>query len=609
MKDILERGEENPRAGSRRSHKQKELHIPEETVALMAGTTEAGMAENIYYVAVRNGCRVHILHPREGNGIHRKVILSGSERAIELVEDSIMRGQTMQNSGDPLVEIAKPPFPIFTSIDTMRRKKLPVPLVRGVWTEPEENQMGVQEIIDHRPSPTTVKEFAEYIEDLTRAPEPNAREKVRSGTQTTLRDLVAPRILQLFRQDSNQQLFSSAALNQALVYLCDQELLSTARAIVTRAEHVATADTYNVLLRAAARRQDLKTFRRFLVYMNRVHIRPNPETWLVLLEAMVTPSAKAALVTHMVQKGHLAETGAIRTALQLTIQDSLQVHLQNGQNVESFIGLMVKTYGANWFSASLLSQMFSVISRRDDFTAANELLKFCFDNQLQLNNHILNSIIAMCYRNIFTAIDYTLLFLRQPNFRISRLNLEYLFRSAFKGQKYNICRVLWRYACLYGFVTTKMKETVFSSLRRNESLKKYTNDASKLWQVNSGKVIVGLEMHLPRRQGDKPLYPDQITDLLPSEFRDNPFSYLTSGFKPQGEERDLQLRVAYMVMKRDIKSGSFRYSPEFPLSVMLESAAILDREWHRKPMPLSWTLQNAIQVPLRRLPGSQRSKS
>lgn len=596
MKDILERQERDPRTAVRRSLRQKELQVPEETIALISGMTDTARSENIFYIHVRNGCRVHIMHPREGDGIHRKVILSGSERVMELVEDRIKRSQTLQKNGDPLVEVSKPIFPVFSSIEAMRRNNLPVPMIRGVWHDSRPEPMSLRDLLEYRSSTGTVKEFAESIEDLTHAWESKSGEKKKNGAWVVHRDMIVRRIWELFRQDSNREFFSSAALNQALAFLCGQEHLRTARAVFLRAEHVATADSYNIFLRSAARRQDLKTFRRFLVSMNRAHIRPNKATWLALLEAMITPNAKASLVAHLVQKGYIAGTSTTRTALQLTIQDSLLVHLDNGQSMDSFIALIAQTNGANWFTPSLISQMFSVIARRKDFTASNILLKFCSNNQLQLKSDTVTTLVSMCRKDIFSAIDYTLPLLRQQNFRLSRDTLESLFRVAYKSEKYNICRVLWRYACLDGNVTYRMKEMVLSSLRRNVPLKKYSNDIHRIWQLNAGKVIIGLDLHLPRQKG----YPTEITDLLPSKFHGDPLGYLTSGFKPQGEERDLQNRVAYMLIKHDIQSGAQHYHSQFPLSVMLEAAAILDTQWKGIPMPLSYMLENAIQVPVRR---------
>lgn len=595
MRDLLEKIENDPRTGVRKGTKHKEIFIPEETVALLAGVTDTGMKDNVWYVHVRNGCRVHILHPREGDGVHRKAILSGSEHVMELVEERINRAHRMQVSGDPLVEVGKPSVPIFASTLSMRKQGASVPLVRGTWSLDQRTPMTLDDVLASHPSINSVKEFAEYIEDLTLARGQPINQKAQGRRAVPHHELVARQILTLFRQASSHKFISTAALNRALIYLCDHEFLSTARVVFSIAEQVATVDTYNILLRSAARRQDKIEFRRFLRSMSRAHIRPNPQTWLALLEALVTPSAKASLLNQLVHKGYMNEVSTIRSALQLTIEDSLFVHLESGQSIDSFIALMVRTYGADWFSPSLLAQMFAVITRLKHYTAMEHLLNICTEHSLALDSDSLIQIMLMFRASVFSAVNYTIQFLNRPMLQLSREAYERLFLIAFKARRYNICRVLWRYACMDRSVTYKMKQTVLSSLTRNVSAKKDSNDIGNIWRVGAGKVIVGLDLHRERYT-----IQESLVNELPPEFRQNPLLYLTSGFKAQGPDRDLQHRLANLLVKRDIHLGATAFKPRYPLSMMLESAAILDREWEGKPWPLTWVMQNAIKVAVKR---------
>src|SRR6185437_13725233 len=103
-------------------------------------------------------------------------------------------------------------------------------------------------------------------------------------------------------------------------------------------------------------------------------IRPNAQSWLALLQAMLTQKTKAAIIKDMAKKGYMKDVNIIRGALQLTISDSSFVHLESGRDVRSFFDLMIKTHGADWFTASLLSQMFNVTSRLGNYVAMQELL-------------------------------------------------------------------------------------------------------------------------------------------------------------------------------------------------------------------------------------------
>lgn len=571
----------------RMDYKYTDMYVPEETIALFSGIINTAMEENFWYAPIRNGCRVHVL-PKEGDGVCRKVVLSGSEHVRELVKDRILRAQNAQASGDPLVHVYKAPVPVFTSVDAMRRKNLPVPVIRGVWDFSAKRARSLDEVLAAPPTINSVKELAEHVEDLT-SPQT-------AGRGSIFRRTIARHIVALFRHDANRAYLSTAALNRALIFLCDHEFLDDVRVVFLRAEHLATTDTYNILLRSAARRQDVWTFYHFLLSMKRTYIRPippNPGTWLALLEALVTPRDKADLMIQMVQLGCMEDISTIRSALQLTIQDALLMHLEAGKSIDSFFDLIDETVGANWLTPSLLSQMFSVTARLKDFDAMDRLRQVCIDRHFPIDSSSLDQIVRMCRRNIFLALHYIFRSVDRREMRLSHRTYERLFLVAFKGRHYNICRVLWRYACMDEAVTFKMKDAVYTSLIRNAS-KKDTDDTYSLWGLNAGKVIVGLDLHL-----DKYSMQESLLEDLPSEFRHNPVLYLSTGFKPKGKERDRQRRLAAALVDRDVKLGANHYKPLHTLPVMLDAAAIMDRDWQGKPWPLTWVMQNAIRVPLK----------
>ena len=570
MEKMIEAVEKDSRTHPKKGLRTKELFVPEETVALLCGVINTTMKENIWFIHLRNGCKVHILHPSEGDGVNRKVVLTGSEHTMELVARKIRRFQTLQDNGDPLVDIKKPPM-------SMVSARSGVSKIRGVWDFGRtDSPSTLDEIVVPHSSLNTVKELTEYVEDLTNA-------------HRSKSDDIASCLSALFQDDSLRHLFSTGALNRALQFLCSRNQLRVARVIFAEAQHVATIDSYNIFLRSAARQGNVLPFRRFLGMMPGAGIRPNADTWLALLEARTTPSAKAAVMTRMVKKGFMADIGVIRSALQLTIQDSLFAHLESGQSVDSFIALMNQTHGANWFNVSLLGQMFSVVARLKNFTAADELLDICAREGFVLDGTVFAQLLPMCKGSIHTALHYTNRFYKFPQFTLTPQAWERLFLIAFKSRKYNISRVLWRYACMKSSATYKMKQTVLSSLTRNASHTETTDSAKKLWDLNAAKLMVGIgRLHLQKTTFEE----------LPSEFKQNPQLYLTSGYKDTEKGRALQLRVANDLIRSDMTAG-VRYRPNVSLPLMLEAAAIIDKEWEGVPRPLHWQMQNAIQVTMK----------
>ncbi|KAL4892115.1 hypothetical protein BDV59DRAFT_193964 [Aspergillus ambiguus] len=592
IRDLLEQLQEDARVWTKKGTRQKELLIPEETVALLAGVTDMAMKENIWYVPVHNGCRVHVLHPRESEGQYRKVILSGSERVVELVGDRIMHARDLQAAGAPLVDIRKPRVPVFPSIDALKRKGHPVPLVRGVWDfytargRPAKFDL----ILAASENLSTVREFAEHVEELTRS-QALSYKRVNGRPQAPHARRVAKAVVKLLLDDANRDLLSTAALNRALAFLCEHDFLRFAKMVFLRAEHIATVDTFNILLKSAAKRQDAQFFRQYLLVMSRMNIRPDSYTWVAFLDCLVSPKAKANVLIYALQKGYLNQTGAVRSALQLTIQDTFLTHLESGKSVDSFFNMAIDTYGTNWFPPSLINQMFSVTVRLKDFQAMDRLLEICRQQGFSLNGSTINQIVLLFRSDIFSALRYLWRCSDQPEKKLGKDAWERLFLVAFKGRHYNICRVLWRYACINEAVTYKMKQAVLSSLARNVARKK-GKDIDNVWRTSAGKIIVGVDLHLAS-------YPQKssVLDCVPPEFHENPVSYLASGFKADGEDRQRQLRLAATLTQRDIEVGSW-YRATRPLGIMLEAAAVMDREWKDAPRPTQWLMQNAINVPV-----------
>ncbi|PLB40868.1 uncharacterized protein BDW47DRAFT_115815 [Aspergillus candidus] len=590
-RDVLERQQQESRMWARKATRQKELLVPEETVALLAGVTEMHTEENIWYVPVHNGCKVHVLHPAEGKGRHRKVVLSGSERVVELVGDRIMRAINLQEGGDPLIDIRKPAVPVLPSRYHSSRRNEDLPLVRGVWDfqTATKNPIQLDLLLPMSEGLTTVREFAEHIDELVLStPPPQTVED--STKPVPHKQRVRDALLELFLREANQSLYSTAALNRAITHLLEHQYLGAVSTIFLRAEHVATVDTFNIILRALARRQDTRLLSYFMQLMGRMKIQPDSYTWLALFDCLISTKTRSSAFEYMLQKGYLAQPKAMRSALQLTIQDLLTVHLDSGKSVDSFVNTVITNHAGNWMSRSLVSQMLSVFVRRKDHASLDRLLQICVEQGFEINNSATVNQIALMFRSrVFLALQRVYKCITDtPNFKRA---WERLFLTAYKNRHYNVCRVLWRYACMDGDITVKMRRSVLVSLVRNVSLKR-GEDLATAWNLSAGKVIVGLDLHLPN-------YPlrDPLLKLVPAEFHENPVSYLMSGYAAVGEDRQRQLAAANMMIQRDITVGPW-YQPSKPLGLMLEAAVVLDKRLMSAPRPTAWLLQNAIHVPV-----------
>lgn len=596
IRQLLDIAQNERRVWSRRGLRYKTLLVPEETVAMLAGITDMAMKENVWYVYVRNGCRVHVLHPRESEGHYRKVVVSGSARAVELVSDRIVHVQTLQETGDPLIDIRKAPVPVYPSIEALRQKGLPVPRVRGVWDFYKGHRGGlpIEEILD-RPSPETVRELVEFVEDLigSRMSGPYSRPDRKVRRQIPHVQRVAHILARLFTKSENRKYLSTAALNQAVSFLCKHEFLKPLRAVLIRCEHFATVETFNILLRKCAERQDMRTFRSLVNSMTGMQIRPDPYTWVAFLECLVSSEERAELFKYMVRKGHLSQTGPMRTALQSTVQDTFLVHLQAGRTVDSFFDLIIQEpVEYNWLSTSLLNKLINTTVTLKAYPAMYRLLQICDEQSLALDSSTLRRILPSFRANIHWALVYLYHYISRPGFKLDSETWEKLFLIAFKGRHYNLCRVFWRYACMSGMSTYKMKQCVLSTLPTNTLKKVRNSEYDNIWRANAGKIIVGIDLN----DNDRRHPATELYALIPDGYTDNPVRSLMRGFT-EGEERMRQLKLARALVRRDIEVGR-RYRPVVPLGMMLDAAALVDLEWKGVARAPEWLVDHAVRVPV-----------
>ncbi|KAJ0424084.1 hypothetical protein BJY00DRAFT_276997 [Aspergillus carlsbadensis] len=565
---------------------RKQILVPEETIAVICGPSWTSAAsENIWYVRLHNGCRVHVLPPAESVGLNRRVILTGSEWVTRLVEKRIKQTQELQENGDALIDVRKPVVPIFPSLRALKRDNLPTPLVRGVWTNSSISKMpaSLDLITDKWKNISTVREFVEQVDGLTSSlPGSNSQ----FHTQR-----VAIKLLELFSTGKKRRFISTAALNKSMSFLLKQGYLEYARRllILTSNERVLTVETFNLIFQSAARAQNVPLFLESMRMMLRKRIPANSDILLTYLEFLIRPASRAKMVRLMEEKGWLQEPAAMRRALELTMEDVFAEHLMEGKSVNAFFKKIIKAFGCSHFPARLIKDMFHVTFRLKKVSTMQQLFRLCKMNGLPLTPSILSPLIAHFPHDTFTAMYYVLECLEKTKDKLDKKTYDALFLNAFNNRHYNICRVLWRYACMGGKATNNMKRELAFSLTQAVG-KEGLAEQEKVWRTSAGKVIVGIDV----QSRGFPLKQSLLKDI-PIEFHDNPIAYLMGNSMTQGEDRMRQRRAARAILNHDIKVGPW-YRPTAPLANMLEAAAELDAQWKDVPRTRNWLMQNSIQV-------------
>ncbi|RDW86440.1 uncharacterized protein DSM5745_03082 [Aspergillus mulundensis] len=567
---------------------RREIYVPDETIAFLAGVSiKFSQSENVWFMGLHGDCRVHVLPTSESLGVNRKVVLIGFPRAVTSAMKSIMTVKERQEKGDPLVDIQKPPVPIFPSRLSLAKEgptegSWSLTKIRGVWAHDPRPSVALDALIDSPHKISTVRQFMEHVEQLTRS-EPTP------GHSTPHRTRVAGALRYLFLDRNMQHLISTTAVNVAISYLLKQKYRDIVRALFNRVGHVATIETFNILLKSVAKTQNIESFCSILAVMARLRVAPDIRTWLALLDSLILPTQKAYLVKLMERRGYLKDPYILRSVLQFMVKDLFKEHLRAGGSVNDFFQRTVMVSGSNWFPPSLTKQMFAVTANLGNVRAMRKLLKLCKGSQVPLDSTVAYEIINLFPNDTYSAVYYVLQCLDSSSPDLDSLTYERLFVNAFHNKHYNICRVLWRYACMNESTTKPMRDTMTFLLMQNKATESMS-EQEKLWWTSAGKVIAGVCLHRP----EYPLKQDLLKSI-PSEFHDSPLSAFVNRATLEGKEREDQRRAARAIIKHDYEVGPW-FRPILSIGPMLEAALQLDTDWGSVPRPTNWLIQNAIYI-------------
>ncbi|RAL10901.1 uncharacterized protein BO97DRAFT_115838 [Aspergillus homomorphus CBS 101889] len=569
---------------------QLEVHVREDTIAAVAGMVSKG--ENIFYRYVYHGCRVHVLPPSESVGLYRRVILEGTAASVEDVKNELLETRTLQDESDPVVDMPKPSVPIYPSVD--RRKHKDIPLIRGAWDMRQRiTEFTVEQIAQQGELIASVRDFTHHVEDLI-----TARPKSRAKPAQHAAD-VADALEELFLKSASRKFMSTAALSQALSFLVRCKQYWIALSIFHNTRHVATVETFNIMLKSTALEQNPKRFRQSLHVMEKLGIRPDVETWLAFADTFIYPAAKMAVVKSLRQRGMLKETTRARTALRLVVHELLVDHLQDGGDMDSFLQMIARDYDSAWWSPSLVNQMMCAIIHAKNWKARDQLFRFCRQNGIHIEPYTFLLLVGSCNKgNIIQALRYLYQTMDDPMRDLDMSGWTRLFLHAWHGGYYNICRVLWRYACMRGHVSRRITDKVYESLLHE------AGPETTFRKAIAARVILGIDLG--------PSRPAQAAKSvgfrgLPAEYAQDPMKYLCVKVDPQG--RNSQLSVSEAIMLRDQRVAQ-SYKPHIPLHTMLEAAAIVDLEWkalaRKAPLDLGWMQDHIISVEV--LPKTNKKK-
>lgn len=563
---------------------RKEILLREETVAYFSGTTRS--MENVWYVRIRNGCKIQVLDSLESEGIYRKVVLSGTKRVIELVEKEFHQyDEQIRQSGLP---------PVVPSMLALRQQGVKPPLVRRWWYGAPNNN---NRTVVSEPAPGTVvnsiRKFNRLVEQWVYYEPP-----IKGYWHTTR---VKDELVDLFTRPGNELYLSSNALHLALTWLTDHEFLDSARTVFEVAKVVSTTNTFNIFLRATAKRQDPWYFRHVLMEMEKAGLQPNGHTWMALLKSLVSPGPRRQLMRRMKELGLTKDMRVLHDMIEHDLSLMVSTFLEEGNDIQAFLESLEQDYGSDIMTTNLFNEILNAVFLRRDFDLAADILESYERFGLAPNARTFTAALPIFYR-IGPAVEIMTPYLRDHEHLLYHRHYDMLFLDAIASNAINACRVIWRYASMRGETSPTMRYIVLSSL-----LGKATGRGAKN-VINPGHIhhhigalVIGL--NYPQTQPTT-----KAASLVPLKYQSNPVIYLLRNRDNMtGSEKN---KLVKALMEDDIERGR-QHQPLEPFTVMLDAAVRLDSSpeysWDRpkegnyagmKNLPTMEILKHVIDVPV-----------
>lgn len=576
---------------------QKVLYLDERVLVNLVGDEK----ENVWDTAVVSGCRIHVLsrrhHDERG---HRKVILTGSQQAIELAEKNI--AETAASIGNN--------YPEFIPPGLLKSQKSSGGLrVYATWTEPsgppdyKKRFRDTGSLLPQPPETFTVRSFADYAYDLTRPPPPHSLHRLVYSPGEEHRFVIRDIIYNLFNDRNNRQFFSTRALNALVFYFYHHEFLPHLLALFPKFEDLMTVRTFNVMLEGSSSRRDFNIFRYMIRLMKAFQIKPNGVEWVSFLRSIRDVGARSVVLDRMKEDGLLDDHHLLAGAMAITVPDSFASHLRSQQSVSSYIKLMNNRYGPGWLTTDVINIMVQQCARYNRRTDVYNLLLYCNERGCRVNTVTLNFALASFFNeprgtlshqtqgasNSTHGILFYLWFRRAfPQVPYDDETTRRLFTIAWKKRAYNSCRVLWRYACVYGATNWDMQMKIKQSINKNTgNATPYSQDQ---WWMQVGKIAAGISIDPEYVSNAFP----ELRNRVPEDLRGNPMAYLV-GYT-SGKPREQQIELAKYIISCDLAAVG-KYAAVRKRDEMLYHAYVMDTEYEEPGKSTYQLLRDVIQVP------------
>ncbi|KAI9671890.1 MAG: hypothetical protein M1817_003435 [Caeruleum heppii] len=476
----------------------------------------------------------------------------------------------------------KPPSPLSRRLSRLHiRAGPPDPL------NPVAEQRRADEI--SRPTLWTKKSFTGYVEQLLRCGVSRSAHRFlyASDEDHTLR--VCDILENLLMEDDKQQFLKLDIVSQVLVFFVKHHKLPQARRLfvdMDRHGGKLNEQAIHIMLRGAAKANDLHNFTFLLRLMLQRGLEPDASTWLAFLLLRLPVGAKTKIVQVMRRKGLIQSSATLQAATRFVAQEQFPLWLDAGLDPMAFIDCMQDIYGSSslyWYTSASFNHMLDELGKRGLNAAILTLWDVSRVRGQAPSTVSLNIVLIHCGRSGDAELAIHMLQLAErDNIASDKVTYDALSQIAWKGLLYNFARVVWRCACVDGAVSMKLQTRLRKSLAHDGA----PTTVRQIWIHTVGKIAFGVA------EGPNPEAEAVASDA----------NVLSQLCRPRrtAEERAQAANLIRILIWRDL--GAFRTRRRsVSLAKLLQQAFRTDREWIDQGLwdsrSIEWKIERAIHVP------------
>lgn len=377
--------------------------------------------------------------------------------------------------------------------------------VRYIFTDVETQRLKMPPEQIPRPETWTHVSFLDYVRALIASSVSNHLN--RFGFQSPQDHVTAiTQILRdLFKDPNCAGAISRTACNEAMQFFVKANRIEDVRALFVLMDMLklpTVPETFNIMLRGAAKNEDLHNFHFILHLMLRRGVVPNGMTWIAFMKAHPDVRVKLHILTAMKAKGLTAHPSMMKEVCHELVQPEIESSLEQNLSQAQFVAHMDSRYGPDWLSLDNANRALHSLGARGLISRCWEFLNFMSSRFIEHDNYSINTILHHCKQqtNLTGAVELLRsLPIRDPSrgtfgFVPDEETYRIMFELAWRSRSYNLARVTWRYACLSAETTRMMRVRVFTSMLYASS-KDTRATPRERWKQFAGPVIFGANHH------------------------------------------------------------------------------------------------------------------